>query len=334
MISLFVFMAFVGTKELLQKVIMALIEIDSRCVFVPKSKSALPDRRNMSEANEIVKNLLCWSGPVTPVRLDGGISNDNYLVHDAGRKFVVRVNGDAPIHGVLRINDVNCNKAAAAAGVAPDVFYATANAVVIDYINGKTFDASDVRNQKNIERLLPLLKATHIDAFHKIRGPVCAFWPFRVCRDYAFYLEENNSRMIGELSRFREINEQLEKIVGQITPVLGHNDLLAANIIDDGDRLWLIDWEHAGFSSSLFDLANLSTNNRLTDDQEIWLLENYFEKPVDSDLEHRFHAMKCASLLREAMWSMVSEISSTLDFDYIAYSSEYLNRFGQEYSQL
>jgi thiamine kinase-like enzyme len=140
--------------------------------------------------------------------------------------------------------------------------------------------------------------------------------------------------MIPEIPRLREVNERLETIVGQIRPVLGHNDLLAANLIDDGERLWLIDWEHAGISSPLFDLANLSSNNGLAASQETWLLETYFERPLDENLLRRFHAMKCASLLREAMWSMASEITSALDFDYVAYTTEYIGRFEAEYDRL
>lgn len=288
----------------------------------------------MSDAEQIVRGLECWSAPVSPKRLGGGISNENFLVEDQGQKYVVRVNGDVPIHGILRLNDVTCNKAAAAAGIAPSVFFATSNAIVIDFIEGKTLEEEDIRRQGTLDRILPLLKRTHTDAFKKIRGPVCAFLPFRVCRDYAFYLQENNSRLLADLPHFGAVNDQLEKIVGPIVPVLGHNDLLAANIIDDGSRLWLIDWEHAGISSPLFDLANLSTNNGLSASQETWLLETYYEQKVDEELVRRFQAMKCASLLREAMWSLVSEITSKLDFNYVAYSGDYLDRFEQEFELL
>ena len=130
------------------------------------------------------------------------------------------------------------------------------------------------------------------------------------------------------------LNDRVERIVGPVDIVLGHNDLLAANFIDDGMRLWLIDWEHAGLSSPLFDLANLSSNNGLSEAQDTWLLENYFERAGDSLLRHRFQAMKCASLLREAVWSMVSELTSTLDFDYAAYGAENMARFEVEYDRL
>ncbi|MBW2593656.1 MAG: choline kinase, partial [Deltaproteobacteria bacterium] len=68
--------------------------------------------------------------------------------------------------------------------------------------------------------------------------------------------------------------------------------------------------------------------------QENWLLEAYFEKPVTDELYIRYSAMKCASLLREAMWSMVSEIHSPLDFDFVAYTLENLNRFEQAWNQI
>ena len=114
--------------------------------------------------------------------------------------------------------------------------------------------------------------------------------------------------------------------------VFGHNDLLAANFIDDGARLWLVDWDYAGFNSPLFDLANLASNNEYPPEMEDQLLAGYFGLPPDEALRRRYEAMGCASLLRETMWSMISEIHSSLDFDYQAYTAENLARFEQAYS--
>ncbi len=283
------------------------------------------------DAIDIARALSCWTGPVEPVRIEGGISNENFVIDDGGQKFVVRVNGDVPVHGVLRANDYACNSAAASVGIAPRIFHYEPGVIVAEFVDGRTYGEEDVAVQANLERILPLIRTTHFDAFRAIRGPVCAFWPFRVCRDYAFHLEEFSSRMVPDLPRLRAINDALENAVGAVDLVLGHNDLLAANFIDDGDRIWLIDWEHSGFTSPLFDLANLSSNNALSPEQESWLLENYFERRPDDHLRHRYQAMKCASLLREAMWSMVSEFTSSLDFDYVAYSDNYMERFAQEY---
>jgi len=286
----------------------------------------------MSDAEAYAANLTCWSGPVTLTRINGGISNDNFLVDDSGRKYVVRINGDVPEHGVLRINDFNCNQAAAAVGVAPKVHHFEDRALVVEYVPSHTLVEQDVRDDAMLVRILDLIKRTHIDGFRQVRGPVCAFWPFRVCRDYACFLAENNSRIAPELTQIRDRIECLEAAVGPVDLVLGHNDLLAANFLDQGDRLWLIDWEHAGFTSPLFDLANLSSNNRLSSAQQEWLLETYFDRPVDDECRYRFFAMSAASLLREAMWSMVSEVSSKIEFDYIAYSDDFYARFNKAFA--
>ncbi len=288
----------------------------------------------MLDAVGIVNALECWTGPIVVQKLGGGISNDNFLVEYGEKRYVVRVNTDVLEHGVLRINDANCNRAAATAGIAPEVFYATENALVIRFINGKTLTEEDIRDDQTLRNILELIKKTHTEAVRLIRGPVCAFWPFRICRDYAFFLEENNSQFGSLLPHLRKQNDRLETYIGSVSLVLGHNDLLAANMIDDGTRLWLIDWEHAGLTSPLFDLANLSTNNGLTATQENWMLEHYFEKPCDEHLAHRFAAMKCASLLREAMWGMVSQINSHLQFDYAAYAQEHLEQFEKQYDAL
>ena len=133
--------------------------------------------------------------------------------------------------------------------------------------------------------------------------------------------------MIPHLQNFLNINANLEKTVGTIDLCFGHNDLLAGNFIDDGRRLWLIDWDYAGFNSPLFDLANLASNNEFPEKLENDLLEMYFEQTISADLWKRYFAMKCASLLREAMWSMVYEIQYTINFDYVKYTTTNLERF-------
>ena len=121
--------------------------------------------------------------------------------------------------------------------------------------------------------------------------------------------------------------------VGPVDIVFGHNDLLPSNFLDDGKRLWLIDWDYAGFNSPLFDLSNLASNNEVAEADERWLLEAYFEKPLSPALWRSYRAMKCASLLRETMWSMVQEIHSDLDFDYSAYTADYRGRLERMYGE-
>jgi thiamine kinase-like enzyme len=157
------------------------------------------------------------------------------------------------------------------------------------------------------------------------------FWVFHVIRSYAGSLREGRSQRVEQLEDLQARADLLERTVGPIEVVYGHNDLLAANFIDDGERLWLVDWDYGGFNSPLFDLANLASNNEYPPELEARLLAAYFGEAAGAGLLHRFSAMKCASLLREAMWSMVQEIHSTLDFDYVAYTDENLARFMRTY---
>jgi thiamine kinase-like enzyme len=281
-----------------------------------------------------VAGLACWSGPVTPEPLTGGITNKNYTVRDRGQRFVVRIGDDIPVHQVMRFNELAASLAAAAIGLSPPVIHHEPGVLVLGFVDGKTLAAEDVRERPMLRRILPLLRLCHREMPRHLRGPALIFWVFHILRDYAATIREGESRWIPELERLLAAAAALEAAVGPIEVVYGHNDLLPANFIDDGKRLWLIDWDYAGFNSPLFDLGNLCSNNEVAPEDEDWLLESYFERPLDADLRRRYRAMKCASLLRETLWSMVSEIHSTLDFDYVAYTRDYLARFERAFAEL
>lgn len=278
--------------------------------------------------------LACWRGPVDPRPQGGGISNHNFLVDDAGARFFVRIGEDFRVHNVLRRFELAAARAAHGAGVSPEVVHAEPGAMVFRYIEGRTLTPEDVRDPAMLARIVPLVRTAHGAIPKHFRGPAPIFWVFQVLRDYAARLAEDGHRLTAELPRYMAAAERLEQAVGPVDIVFGHNDLLAANLIDDGRRLWLVDWEYGGFNSPLFDLGGLASNNEFPPILEDRLLEQYHEAPVTDDLRRRYHAMKCASLLREAMWSMVSEIHLSIDFDYQAYTAENLARFERAYATL
>ena len=201
----------------------------------------------------------------------------------------------------------------------------------MQFAEGHTLTEPDVREPRHLERIMRLIQVCHNEIPKYFRGPALVFWPFHACRNYILTAREGDSRMMDILPRFLEINQELEQTVGEIKLVFGHNDLLAANFIDDGKRLWLLDWDYAGYNTALFDLANLASNNALSVQQEDWILETYYQQPVTDRLRRRLAAMKCVSLLRETLWSIVSEIHSTLDFDYVTYTGKNLARFEKVY---
>ncbi len=274
-----------------------------------------------------IKALPLWAGDITATPLGGGITNVNFVVEDGAKKYVVRLGEDIPQHHVMRFNELAASRAAHAAGLSPAVVYAETGVTVLEYIECQTFTPEDVRKPENLANILSLIKKCHTEVPKHLRGPALIFWVFHVVRDYAAGLQEAGSSHEKLLPELVEIGNGLEADAGPFDMVYGHNDLLAANFLDDGNRLWLIDWDYAGFNSPLFDLGGLASNNELAPDQEIWLLEIYFEAPVSADLSRRYSAMKCASLLRETMWSMVSEVSSDIDFDFAAYTADNLARF-------
>ncbi|MGB3808662.1 MAG: choline kinase family protein [Parvibaculum sp.] len=284
-----------------------------------------------SEARELARRLDFWSGPVDPEPLAGGITNLNFYVRDGATTFVVRIGEDIPVHQVLRFNELTANRAAFLAGIAPEVVHSAPGVIVTRFIDGKTMTPEGIRSPGFIERFVPVLQTCHRIVPLHLRGPVLTFWVFHVLRDYAARLKDEASQYTPALGQLMACARQLESAVGPIDLVFGHNDMLAGNLLDDGERIWMIDWEYAGFNSPLFDLANLASNNEFDEALERYFLALYFDQLIDDDLWYRYSAMKVASLLRETMWSMVSERHSKVAFDYSAYTAENLARFERAY---
>jgi thiamine kinase-like enzyme len=285
-----------------------------------------------SRLAERIAALSIWSGRVDPRPLAGGITNQNFKVEDGGRRYVVRVGHDLLVHGVVRATELAASRAAHQAGLSPGVVHAEPGILVLDFIEGHTFTAEDVRKPANLERLIDMVRRCHHDVPKHLRGPAAMFWVFHVVRDYGHTLREGGSLHLSMLPDLLARADRLEAAVGPIEVVFGHNDLLAANFIDDGKRLWLLDWEYAGFNSPLFDLGGLASNSELSREQAEQALALYFGRPVDDELRRRAAALTAATLLRETKWSMVSEIHTTVDFDYAAYTAENLRRFEAAYA--
>ena len=288
----------------------------------------------MTNPTELAARLPCWKGDVAPQPLGGGITNVNFTVDDAGERYVVRIGEDIPVHGVYRVNELAAARAAHAAGISPEIVHAEPGALVMRWVDGRTLDPAGVRDPVRLERVLETVGRCHRDIPAHFRGSTPMFWVFQVVRDYARTLREAGSRMAPRLDDLLGRAAHLESAVGPVEIVFGHNDLLAANFIDDGDRIWLIDWEYAGFNSPLFDLGGLASNNEMDAEQERRMMERYFGASPGEPLLAGYAAMKCASLLREAMWSMVSELYSGIDFDYVAYTEENLERFERAWEAL
>ena len=274
----------------------------------------------MSTDNDKIHQLPCWNGAITIALLSGGLSNANYLVIDAGGKHVVRFGMDYPCHHVFREREVMVARAAYEAGFAPAVEYAEPGVMVTAYIEGKTFSAADVR--ANAVRIGRVIHDFHSILPQMITGPGFMFWVFHVIRDYAHTL-----RNVG-VGDFLAQSRAFEAAQIPLPIIFGHNDLLPANFIDDGHKLWLIDFEYAGFGTAMFDLAGASSNSQMNPEEQAQLLSTYFGREPDAATMQSFAAMECASLLRETLWAKVSSLFlAAPGVDYDAYAIDNVMRY-------
>ena len=284
------------------------------------------------DAIEKIKTLSIWKNDLTINPLEGGITNLNFLVNHGNEKLVVRLGQDIPEHLVYRSNEINVSKAAHEIGVSPKLIHSEQGVLVLEFIESETLDPKGV--QKNLERIIPIIKKIHNEIPNFLSGQPAIFWVFHVIKYYANFLRSNHSIHQNKIDDLLLKASKLEKLSSPREIVFGHNDFLAANFLDDGSKIWVVDWEYGGFNDPLFDIGGLASNNDFNQDLEKEALEMYYEIPLTNDVLLKYNSMKTASLLRETMWSMVSEITSKLEFDYGEYTQENLSKFNEAFESL
>ena len=169
-------------------------------------------------------------------------------------------------------------RAAAAAGLAPDVIAVDAEAGILltDYrAAARVWSAADAREPRNIERVAALLRELHA---LRVRAP--AFAAESIARGYIAELSAGvyvgRTRFdAGEQAWVDELLERARHYDAAYPPtVLCHNDLVSANVLDDG-RLVLVDFEYAARSAPVLDLANLAAMNDYGARERLALLAAY-----------------------------------------------------------
>ena len=279
-----------------------------------------------------IKSLPIWKNLENIEPLEGGITNLNFLVSDSGSKSVVRLGSDIPEHLVYRSNEIIVSEAAYQIGVSPKLIYNEPGVLVLEFIESKTLEPKTVR--ENLNKIVPIIRKIHDEIPNKLSGQPQIFWVFYVIKYYSNYLLNNNSSHVSLIPSLLKKAEKLEKLSSPREIVFGHNDLLAANFLDDGSKIWVVDWEYGGFNDPLYDIGGLSSNNDLDENLENEVLEMYFKEKPSKDLIIKYNAMKTASLLRETMWSMVSEITSKIEFNYAEYTLDNLKKFEESFDKL
>jgi thiamine kinase-like enzyme len=276
----------------------------------------------MRRVDEMVERV--WPGRSAAIEvLGGGITNRNFKVTLDDGAFVLRIGGkDTELLGIDRRVEHEASLAAAAVGIGPEVvaFIEPEGYLVTRFIEGEVVVPESIRSPGPLRRIAQSLRAVHAGP------PIHArFDPFRVVEAYAATAASNGVAVPAAFERCREIAARVERARGPVPERPCHNDLLTANFIDDGARIRIVDWEYAGMGDVFFDLANFAVNNGLSGDETEELLRAYFGELRKDDLR-ALTLMRFMSDFREAMWGVVQQALSDLEFDFRAYADEHFER--------
>jgi thiamine kinase-like enzyme len=243
--------------------------------------------------------------------LAGGLNVRSFLVTAGQRRFVLRL----PLPGAPALVDVHAEaramSAAANAGLAPRVVGvdASSGALLTDYAaEARPWDSSAVHQPRNIERAARLLRA-----LHGVNVEVPAYSAVGIAQRYSASLDEARAaRSRARAPEEPEWASQLEQLATRYDArhepeVLCHNDLAAANILDDGQRLKLVDFEYAVRSAPVLDLAGLVAMNDYSTAESDALVSAYYDEPAA-----RVHSRELAGVVRmirlmSFFWARIGE---------------------------
>lgn len=259
--------------------------------------------------------------------LGGGITNHNFRARFGGREVVVRLPGnDTELLGSDRAGEREANSLAAAVGVAPEVLAHLDDPVVLvtTFLDGPTMESTELREPRTLAEVAAALR--------KIHGCAAAlgarFDAFRLVEAYAAATRTRG----GEIPPAYEVAHAAAARIEEVpvfnseARVLCHNDLLPANFISTPAGIRIVDWEYAGMGNRWFDLGNFAVNNELGPaEEEDFLTEYLGAPPTPADIA-ALRLMRLMSDFREAMWGVVQQAISDLDFDFGDYATKHFDR--------
>ncbi len=275
----------------------------------------------MSDVTELfdrVPALACTPRSVTD--LPGGLTNRNYKVTTPGGAYVARVWSQGDMLAINRDHEHHNSVAAAQAGVgAPVVAYRPEDSLlVLGFINGRTFGNADVAEPANIGRIARSCRQLH--AGPRFLGDFDMFaiqQRYRaVAREHGFAIPAGYDDLMGHVEYARAA---LAVRAGPTVPC--NNDLLAANFIDDGERIWLIDYEYSGNNDACFELGNIWGECRLSLDALAELIGAYYGTPLRNKIA-RAQLLGIVGKYGWTLWGAIQHATSPLDFDFWSWAME------------
>ena len=268
---------------------------------------------------EIIQRIPAWRGcQVSFNPLGGGLTNTNYRVEVDGAPCVVRIPGaSTELLAVDRENEHHNTVAAAQAGVGPQVLHYLPQecVMVLEFIPGITMSNAALHALGMPARIAQTLRQLHA-------GPrfLTEFNMFRLVEFYLRMADEHQVRVPRGYPEERPTVERIERAVRvhALPSVPCHNDLLAENYIDEGQRLRLIDFEYSGNNDPCFELGNTCQELGYDLDQFAELCRAYFGETQRFQLA-RMHLYALMSDVGWTLWGAIQAKVSKLDYDFWGY---------------
>jgi thiamine kinase-like enzyme len=264
--------------------------------------------------------------------LPGGLTNRSYKVVAPGRRpVVVRISaGKSSLLSIDRQAECHNALAAAHTGVAPALLlcdpYQGVSAV--DWIEGRTLTEADLDDEATLGRVAMLCRRLH--SGRRFLGD---FDMFAIQRRYLDVVRERGFRLPEDYAEYADRVQTVRRALA-VQPsrtVPCHNDLLAANIIDDGQRVWFIDYEYAGNNDPCFELGNIWSEASLPVDRLEHLVGVYFglHSPAKVARARLFALM---SKYGWTLWAAIQDAVSEVDFDFWAWGMDKYQRAVAEFT--
>ena len=276
----------------------------------------------MSVIEEIAAKVEDWKGrDVSIQQLSGGLTNTNYKVLVDGKAFFVRVPGESTeLLAINRDNEYHNTQAAANAGVAPKVlnYFPQYHVMILEFLDGRTM-SKDSLNESG----MPSRMAQSIKRLHAGERFLTDFNMFRLTEYYLRLCRERGIKIPnGYPERMPTVND-IEKAmsVKPLATVPCNNDLLAENYIDDGEQLWLIDYEYSGNNDPTFELGNTCQEMQFNDDQINEVCAAYFGEAAPQMIAR----MKLNMIMSDVGWGLWAAIQaniSAIEFDFWGWALE------------
>ena len=261
-----------------------------------------------------------------------GMTNHSYAVSVDGSRYVLRLAGRGTGDYIDRRAEAHNARVAAAAGVNAEVlFFDPGDGTMLTrFIEGARLDAAALRDPGVLARVGRLLRCvhgipagfrSHFDAFARMGRYVA------VLRGLCGTPPAGFEDVAAEL---RTAGAALH--AAPVPPGPCHNDPWPPNIVDTATRLYLVDWEYSGSNDPAWDLADVSAEAALDDDQEAALLEAYCAGPAPRALRGRVGLYRAVSHALWAVWAAIQHANGNPDGDFRSYARDRMGRAEAELS--